>query len=66
MYQMRSYNGEPMIEELVLKTKEVSEEIEGFRNIFELTLDEEIEEELNAAEEAAQEENKEPLFHKSP
>tara|TARA_Y100000296_G_scaffold81447_1_gene108647 strand:+ start:17634 stop:17798 length:165 start_codon:yes stop_codon:yes gene_type:complete len=50
---MDTYHGEPMIQELVFKTKEVIEEVENFRDIFEYTLDEEIEEELNAAEEEA-------------
>ncbi len=53
LYSMDTYHGEPMIQELVFKTKEVIEEVENFRDIFEYTLDEEIEEELNAAEEEA-------------
>ena len=51
LYSMDSYHGEPMIQELVFRTKEMNDEIENFRDIFEPTLDEEIEEELNAAEE---------------
>ena len=53
LYSMDSYHGEPMIQELVYRTKEMNDEIENFRDIFEPTLDEEIEEELNAAEEEA-------------
>jgi len=51
LYSMDSYHGEPMIQELVFRIKEMNDEIENFRDIFEPTLDEEIEEELNAAEE---------------
>ena len=54
---MTSYHGEPIIQELVVKIQEVSEEMENFRGIFEYTLDEELEEELNAVEDATQEEN---------
>jgi hypothetical protein len=56
VYGMDSYHGEPIIHELVLKIQEVGEEMENFREIFEYTLDQELEEELNAAAEAAQEE----------
>ena len=52
LYGMDSYHGEPIIQELMLKIREVTEEIDNFRDIFEYTLDEEMEEELNAAEEA--------------
>lgn len=62
LYGMSSYHGEPMIQELVLRIKDVVDEIEQFREVFEHTIDEEIEEELNAAEEA-QEENEEPLLY---
>ena len=53
MYSMESYHGEPIIENLVLRTREVRDEIEHFRDIFEYTLDKELEEELdeNAEEE---------------
>ena len=47
LYSMDSYNGEPIIAELIFKVREVSEEIESFRSIFEYTLDEELEEELD-------------------
>ena len=51
MYSMDSYHGEPMIQELVYRIKEANVEMEEFREIFEFSLDEELEEELNATEE---------------
>ena len=51
LYSMDSYNGEPMIQELVHRIKEVNEEMELFRDIFEYTLDDGLEEELDATEE---------------
>jgi hypothetical protein len=55
MYSMDSYHGEPLIQELISRLKELGDEIENFREVFEPTLDEEIEreleEELNAPEE---------------
>jgi len=54
---MENYHGEPMIQELVHRINEVTEEMGNFRDIFEYTLDEELEEELNAAEEPTQEAN---------
>lgn len=51
LYSMDSFSGEPMIEEMILRIKDVGEEMENFRNIFEGALDAELEEELNAAEE---------------
>ena len=56
MYSMDTYHGEPMIQELIIKMKEVNLEIENFRDVFEYALDTEIEEELNAAEEEASQE----------
>jgi len=56
LYSMDTYRGEPMIQELIMRIQDVSEEIEIFRDIFEYSLDEELEEELNAAEEASQQE----------
>ena len=47
---MDSYHGEPMIQELISRLREVGEEIELFRSVFEHSLDEEMEEELNATE----------------
>ena len=55
MYSMESYHGEPIIENLVLRTKEVKEEIEYFRDIFEYTLDKELEEELDEKNNAEEE-----------
>ena len=52
LYSMDSYNGEPMIQELVHRIREVGEEMELFRDIFEYTLDDGLEEELDATEEA--------------
>jgi DNA mismatch repair ATPase MutS len=51
MYSMDTYHGEPMIQELVYRIKEANVEMEEFREIFEFSLDEELEEELNATEE---------------
>jgi hypothetical protein len=54
LYSMEMFYGEPMIQELMARTKEVLEEVEGFREVFEYTLDEELEEELNVAEKEIQ------------
>lgn len=62
MYGMDSYHGEPIIQELIMRLREVSDEVENFREVFVLTLDEELEDELNEAEEA-QSTEKEPLLH---
>jgi hypothetical protein len=51
MYGMDSYHGEPMIQELIERIKQIIEEIENFREIFVYTLDDELEEELDAADE---------------
>ena len=51
LFRMENYHGEPMIEELLFKIRQVNEEIDMFREIFQYTLDEELEEELNAAAE---------------
>tara|TARA_A100000172_G_scaffold74841_1_gene57214 strand:+ start:603 stop:953 length:351 start_codon:yes stop_codon:yes gene_type:complete len=66
LYSMDSYHGEPMIQEIILRIGQVSNEIENFRDIFEHTIDQELEEELDDAEEEAQGQEKEPLFHESP
>jgi|TARA_R110002110_G_scaffold411965_1_gene637088 hypothetical protein len=50
LYGMNSFHGEPIIQELVQRVGEVLDEIEMFREIFEYTLDEELEEELNEVE----------------
>ena len=51
MYSMDSYHGEPMIQELMFRIKDVVGEVDNFRDVFQYTLDEVMEEELNAAEE---------------
>tara|TARA_R110002020_G_C16307887_1_gene773582 strand:+ start:3403 stop:3735 length:333 start_codon:yes stop_codon:yes gene_type:complete len=51
MYSMESFYGEPMIQELVMRIKDVSEEMEMFRDVFEYSLDAELEEELDATPE---------------
>jgi len=56
MYSMDTYNGEPMIQELIVRMKEVNLEIENFRDVFEHALDTEIEEEFDATEEEASQE----------
>jgi hypothetical protein len=63
LYTMNSYHGDPILEELVFKTKIVLAEVENFREVFEHTLDEELEEEFNAAAIEEQKEKKEPLFY---
>ena len=50
MYSMDRFHGEPMVQELIMRLREVSEEIELFRSVFEHSLDQELEEELNARE----------------
>ena len=55
MYGMDSYHGEPIIQELITKLRDVVFEVETFRDIFQYTLDNEIEEELNAAQETIEE-----------
>ena len=62
IYSMDSYHGEPMIQEMVYRIKEVVNEMDSFREIFEYTLDQELEDELSAAEEIEEE----PLFYESP
>ena len=47
---MDAYHGEPMIQELIARLREVSEEVELFRSVFEHSLDQELEDELNARE----------------
>jgi hypothetical protein len=47
---MEMFYGEPIIQELLEKTRDAREEIENFRSIFEYTLDHETEMELNDAE----------------
>ena len=54
IYSMNSYHGEPIIQNLVDRIKDVDAELDRFRDIFEYTLDFELEEELRNAEEEAQ------------
>tara|TARA_R110000824_G_scaffold124499_5_gene283032 strand:+ start:549 stop:878 length:330 start_codon:yes stop_codon:yes gene_type:complete len=55
MYSMDSFHGEPIIQDLLIRIREVSAEVEEFREIFEYMLDKELEEELNdSIEEEAQ------------
>ncbi len=56
LWSMDSYYGEPMIQELMHRLRDVNEEIEVFRDVFQYALDQELEEELNDVEKAAQEE----------
>tara|TARA_R100001594_G_scaffold101013_1_gene135578 strand:- start:938 stop:1270 length:333 start_codon:yes stop_codon:yes gene_type:complete len=56
LWSMDSYYGEPMIHELIHRIKDMSDEIEIFRDVFQYALDQELEEELNDIEKAAQEE----------
>tara|TARA_R110000765_G_scaffold405810_1_gene502576 strand:+ start:613 stop:894 length:282 start_codon:yes stop_codon:yes gene_type:complete len=51
MYSMESYHGEPMIQELMARIREVTDDMEKFREIFEYTIDAELEEELNGTAE---------------
>ena len=59
MYSMDSFHGEPIIQELVLRIKEVNEEMSNFREIFEYTIDTELEQELEEALNAETEEEQE-------
>ena len=56
LYSMEMFYGEPVIQDLINRTKVVLEETERFRDTFEYTLDYELEEELNDIAEAAEEE----------
>ena len=56
IYKMEILYGEPVIQELIGRVKIVIEEIEGFRDVFEYTLDEELEEEINDIAKEADEE----------
>lgn len=51
MYSMESYHGEPMIQELMVRIREVMDDMEKFREIFEYTIDAELEEELDGTAE---------------
>jgi hypothetical protein len=60
MYEMEMFYGEPILRELIEKTKSIRSELENFEDIYSLTTDVKLfEEELayDSAEEEAQEEN---------
>ena len=59
MYSMDSYHGEPIIQELLTRIREVNDVISDFREIFEYTIDEELEQELEEALNAETEEEQE-------
>jgi len=63
MYSMDSFHGEPIIQELVLRIKEVNEEMSNFREIFEYTIDAELEQELEEALDAEEEEQEKSLLY---
>ena len=63
MYSMDSFHGEPIIQELVLRIKEVNEEMSNFREIFEYTIDAELEQELEEALYAEEEEQEKSLLY---
>jgi DNA mismatch repair ATPase MutS len=63
MYSMDSYHGEPIIQELVSRIREVNDEISEFREIFEYTIDEELELELEEALNAEEEEQEKLLLY---
>ena len=63
MYSMDSFHGEPIIQELVLRIKQVNDEISNFREIFEYTIDEELEQELEEALNAEEEEQEKSLLY---
>jgi hypothetical protein len=47
---MEMFYGEPIIQELIEKSKDVLEEIDVFKDVYEYTLDYELEEELDDTE----------------
>ncbi len=51
MYGMDSYHGEPMVQELLFRIREVLNEMETFRDIFEYMIDAELERELDGTTE---------------
>ena len=59
MYSMDAFYGEPIIQELILRIREVNDEISNFREIFEYTIDDELEQELEEALNAETEEEQE-------
>ncbi len=63
MYSMDSFHGEPIIQELVLRIREVNQEMSNFREIFEYTIDAELEQELEEALNAEEEEQEKSLLY---
>ena len=63
MYSMESFHGEPIIQELILRVREVNDEISNFREIFEYTIDDELEQELEEALNAEEEEQEKSLLY---
>ena len=63
MYSMNSFHGEPIIQELILRIREVNDEISNFREIFEYTIDDELEQELEEALNAEEEEQEKSLLY---
>ena len=63
LYSMDSFHGEPIIQELVLRIKEVTLEMESFRDIFDYTIDAEMEQELEEALNAEEEEQEKSLLY---
>ena len=66
MHAMQSYYGEPIIQELMTRIGQVSTELEAFRDVFEYTLDGELEQELEEALNAEEEIEEKPLFYAGP
>jgi len=60
---MDSFHGEPIIQELVFRIKEVNEEMSNFRDIFEYTIDAELDQELEEALNAEEEEQEKSLLY---
>ena len=63
LHAMQSYYGEPIIQELMTRIQQVSEELEEFRGIFEYTIDEELDQELEEALNAEEEEQEKSLLY---
>jgi len=63
LWSMDSYHGEPIIQELMVRIRQVLDEILNFREIFEHTIDVELEEELEEALNAEEEEQEKSLLY---
>tara|TARA_R110002074_G_scaffold208668_6_gene377471 strand:+ start:1048 stop:1401 length:354 start_codon:yes stop_codon:yes gene_type:complete len=66
LHAMQSYFGEPIIQELMVRVGEITQELEAFRDVFEYTLDDELDQELEEALNGEEEEEKKPLFYAGP